>query len=653
MTYNGFSAEMSTPAPEASRRVLRFGRFEANLRTRELRKHGTRVKLPAMPFEILAALIERPGDLVTREELRQRLWPQNTFVDYENSLNSSVARLREALSDSAERPIYIETLPKRGYRFVAEVTEEPISPLPLEPPGTTVIEPSTDRPVIDAAPEPPVARSRRRLHVALACAVVLVAAAIAVLRTNARGPESVAAGRVMLAVLPFANLSQSADQDYLSDGFTEELITQLARVTPEKLGVIARTTAMRYKGTPTDIAQVGRELHVDYVLEGSVRQGDGALRITAQLIRVADQTHVWAESFDREPRNLLEVERDVSEAVSRQVHLLVGATTGEQAAISRPVHPDAYEAYLRARYHHAQATVPGLESAIQFYRRALEIDPAYARAHAGLARAYIFGVRMRPRAALEQAHAQAQKALSLDPELPEAQLARAMTTLYYEWDWTGAEREFKRAITRDNGNADAHFYYSHYLAAVGRHDEAIAEARRAQQLDPYSPLIAHYVGRHYYMARRYDRAIEELRRTLDLDPNYGWTHVFLFLTYEKLGKFEQALAHRQKYLTLIGRSPEEASELATRYATRGYAAVTEKWIDVTLDYFKRDGHLTSAEIVHGYAALERSDDALRWLDRAFADHTRDLIFLNVDPGYDALRDAPRFRMRLREMRLAT
>jgi tetratricopeptide (TPR) repeat protein len=337
--------------------------------------------------------------------------------------------------------------------------------------------------------------------------------------------------------------------------------------------------------------------------------------------------------------------------VSRQVHLLLGTPPESLTPNRRTTHPEAYEAYLRARYHHAQATVAGLESAIRFYRRALELDPGYALAHAGLARAFIFGVRLQPRAALEQAHRAAQQALRLDPDLPEAQLALAMTKLYFEWDWPGAEQEFRRAIARDPGSADAHFYYSHYLAAVGRHDEAIAAARRAQQIDPHSPLIGHYVGRHYYMARRYDRAVDELRRTLDLDPNYTWTHVFLFLTYEKLGRLDEAVAHRQKYLTLIGRSPDEASDLARRYEQRGYAAVTEKWIEVTLDYFERAGHLTSAELVHGYAALDRRDEALRWLDRAFADHTRDLIFLGVDPGYDAVRDDPRFRARLREMRL--
>lgn len=637
---------ISLPRHDPARRLLRFGPFEADLRTRELRKHGTRLKVPGMCFEVLAALLERPGDLVTREELRARLWSQDTFVDYENSLNSSVARLRDALSDSAEHPKYIETLPRRGYRFIAVVSEESADLVSEAGHARAISTPPT------AAVAATVVSAPRKTRFAVASAAAgLIALTATVLWPSLRAPEGAASRRVTLAVLPFDNLSVATGDDYLSDGFTEEIITQLARVNPERFGVIARTTAMKYKGTRKDIAQIGRELAVDYVLEGSVRESDGQLRITAQLIRVADQTHVWVETFDREPRNLLAVEADVSEAVSRQVHLLVGPSSRYEASARRAVHPDAYESYLRARYHHAQATVQGIESAIQFYRKAIEVDPSYALAYAGLARAYIFGVRIRPRTALEDAHRSALKALELDPALPEAQLALAMTRLYYEWDWTGSEREFHRAIQSDPGSADAHFYYSHYLAAVGRHDEAIAAARRAQQIDPHSPLIGHYVGRHLYMARRYEAAREELERTLDLDPNYGWTHVFLFLTYEQMGRLDDALRHRQKYLTLIGRSAVEASDLGRLYASGGYAAVTRKWIDITMEYFKRNGHVTSADLVHAYSSLGLKDEAFRWLDRAFEDHTRDLIYLNVDPGFDPLRSDNRYQARLRQMQL--
>jgi len=630
---------MSSTDRGATRKTLRFGPYLADLWTRELHKNGMKLKVHGMPFEILATLLERPGDLVTREELQERLWPGGTFVDFENSVNSAVARLREALDDSADHPKYIETLPKRGYRFMAAVEE-------------VTAEIASRAPEVPVTASTPATKNPQKARVAAAVALLIVAAVGALVWPSLRGPEKAASQRVMLAVLPFENLSGAKEHDYLGDAFTEEVITQLARVNPERFGVIARTTSMKYKGRNQDVAQVGQELGVDYVLEGSVRREGNQLRITAQLIRVADQTHLWAESFDREPGNLLAVQGDVSEAVSRQIHTLVGPAKSAELRGQRhaPVHPDAYEAYLRARYHHYQATVQGLESAIGFYRRAVQLEPNYALAYAGLARAYIFGVRIRPREALEEAHRAAQKALELDPELPEAQLALAMTKLYYEWDWAGAEREFRRAIESDPGSADAHFYYSHFLAAVGRHDEAIAAARRAQRLDPHSALIGHYVGRHFYLARRYERAIEELKKALELDPNYGWTHVFLFLTYEKMGKFDDALRHRQKYLTVIGRPADEATELGRRYAASGYSAVVEKWIGVTLQYFKENGHLTSADIVHSYSFLGRKDDALRWLNQAFQDHTRDLIFLNVEPGADGLRSDPSFQARLRQMR---
>lgn len=629
---------MSSNVHGATRRTLRFGPFLADLWTRELHKSGIKLKVHGMPFEVLASLLERPGDLVTREELQERLWPGGTFVDFENSLNSAVARLREALNDSAEHPQYIETLPKRGYRFMAAVEE-------------TAKDSHPPAPEVAVAASTPAATSQRRTRVIAAVAALLIVIAVAAfVWPSLRRPERAASQRVMLAVLPFENLSGAKDHDYLGDAFTEEMITQLARVNPERFGVIARTTSMKYKGRNKDVAQVGKELGVDYVLEGSVRREGNQLRITAQLIRVADQTHLWAESFDREAENLLRVQDDVSEAVSRQIHLLVGpARTAETRSQRHAPHPDAYEAYLRARYHHYQATVQGLESAIGFYRKAAEIDPNFALAYAGLARAYIFGVRIRPRDALEEAHRAALKALELDSELPEAQLALAMTNLYHKWDWAGAEREFRRAIERDPGSADAHFYYSHYLAAMGRHDEAIAEARRAQQLDPYSPLIAHYVGRHLYMARRYEQAVKELRKALELDPNYGWTHVFLFLTYEKLGQLDEAVKHRQKYMTLIGRPVEDATDLGRRYAAGGYPAVVERGIAVTLQYFKANGHLTSTDIVHSCSYLGRKDEAFRWLDQAFTDHTRDLIFLNVEPGFDPLHSDPRFQARLRQM----
>jgi TolB-like protein/Flp pilus assembly protein TadD len=499
-----------------------------------------------------------------------------------------------------------------------------------------------------AQPAPGAVNSPRPLWLAGAAAAALLLAPVFWGWRFAQPVTAPAPGRVSLIVLPFVNLSGVPNDDYLSDGFTEELITQLARMYPDQIAVLARTTSMKFKGAKIDVAGVRRELGVDYVLEGSIRRDGGQLRITAQLIRSSDQTHLWAETYAREMKDLLNLESEVSQSVARQVRLRV--SPGEPLLPApRSIHPDAYDAYLRARYHHSQATVQGLEAAIAGYRKALELEPRFALAQAGLARAYIFGVRIRPRDALEQAHAAAVKALSLDPKLPEAQLALAMTRLYWAWDWADAEVAFQRALTLDPGNADAHFYYSHYLAAVGRHDEAIAAARRAQSLDPHSTLIAHYVGRHYLMAGRFDEAVRELLKALELDPNYGWTHVFLFRAYEEMGRFSDAVVHRKKYLALIGRSPEEAAELGRRFEASGYDAVLEKWLGVSLEYFQKSGHLTSSEAAQTYARLGRKEEAFRWLDQALQDHTRDLIYLKVDPGFAPLRADSRFAAALQRM----
>lgn len=663
---------MGNASGDSTPRFIRFGAFTLDVRTRELSREGTRVRLHGMPVEVLALLLERAGDLVTRRELRERLWPDGTFLDYENSLNSAIARLREALRDSADAPTFIETLPKRGYRFIAAVHVESEVVHGAEggegasaaaaaavdsavPPAASTSTPLPEVSPDVFAPRDTAPRSWWRRPLIIGGASLAAAAVVGALVVGWPSPRpDETAERVMLAVLPFENLTGSSEHDYLSDGFTEEIITQLARVDSKRLGVIARTTAMSYKGMRVDVARVGRDLSVDYVLEGSVRGGDDTLRFTAQLVRVADQTHLWAETFDRPLSSVLDTERDVSEAVRRQVARLLGMSAGgpPDRSGSQP-HPDAYAAYLRARFHHGQATVQGIESAIASYRAALAVDPSYALAQAGLARAYIFGVRLKPAEALRLAHEMAKKALVLDPALPEGQLALAMTTLYYLRDWDNADREFRRAIERDPGNAEAHFYYSHLLAARGRHDEAIAAVRRAQRLDPHSTLIGHYVGRHLFMARRYEEALRELQRTLELDPNYTWTQVFLFLTYEKLGRLPEALAHRQKYLTLIGRPASDAAELASLYATRGYPAVLEEWAAITLDYFKRNGHVTSGELVHLYAALGRTEEALDWLDRAVEDHTRDLIYLAVDPGYDPLGNDERYWAHVMRLALPT
>jgi TolB-like protein/Tfp pilus assembly protein PilF len=485
-----------------------------------------------------------------------------------------------------------------------------------------------------AAPAAPLQRWLRH-----ALAALVLGAVLAVVWIAFRPAPVSAPGDIRLVVLPFANFSGDPEQQHLCDGLTDEITTQLARIEPNRLRVIARTTAMRYRGHEHDVRQIGDELAVDYVLEGSITRVGDRLRVTAQLIQARDQTHLWAQTFDREVRHLLDLQDDLARAIARRIEVVF---TPAAARPSRVVDPEAYETFLRARYHHYQGTIPGLQKAIEYYDQAIRKDPAFALAYAGLARAYIFGVRAEPRVALAQAREAARKSVELAPDLPEAQLALAMTRLYADWDWNGAQTQFLRALELDPGNSEAHFYYSHYLAAVGRFDEAVAAARRAQELDPFSPLIGHYVGRHLYFARRYPEALAELQKTAELDPNYPWTYVFLYATCERMKNYDQAADFRQRYWGLLGNPAEQSAELNRLHASAGYPAVLRRWAEWLEEGYRQRGYVTSTELALLYAELGKHDQALRWLDRAVQAHTRDLIYLNVEPGFAALRSDPRF-----------
>lgn len=455
--------------------------------------------------------------------------------------------------------------------------------------------------------------------------------------------------KIMLVVLPFENLSGDPEQEYFSDGLTEEMITELARLQPGRLCVIARTSAMTYKSAKKRADQIGKELGVDYILEGSVRREADKVRVTAQLIQVRDQTNLWVGSYEHDLASVFAIQQDVARRIAGS--LVPELLPGQQAAPARVsnTYTLAHESYLKGNYHRYRATVPSIEKAIEYYQEAIKQDPDYALAYAALARSQIFRVGARPRVALQQAKVAAVKALELNQALPEAHLALAMVKLYSDWDWPGAEREFQRALALDSGNAEAHFYYSHCLAATARLDEAITQARRAQELDPFSPLIGHYLGRLYYFSRQYDQAIAEYRKTLELDMNYAWTHLFLAVAYQKKGIYGEAVTHRQKYWSLMGVKPEDVTELGGLYSASGYTSVLRRWVKWVEGFSQRQGYVTSGELALIYAQLEEKEQAFKWLEKAYQDHTRDLIYLKVDPGYDSLRADSRFHDLLRRI----
>jgi len=616
---------MDSPRPQV---VYRFGPYELDCAEHALTRAGSPLPLTPRAFETLRVLVEHAGHLVTKDELLKEVWGE-TFVE-ESTLTQNIFTLRRALG--AEGAQYIETVPTRGYRFTQQV--EPLA-RNGQAPGAAASEPA----VIPGGP----AMGRRAILWAIP--LLLAVAVVTFLAWPRRSVETQPPARIMLAVLPFENLTGDPNQDYLCDGLTEEMISRLSRVESARLGVIARTSSMSYKETKKTAAQIGTELGVQYLLEGSVRRDGDRVRVTAQLIRTADQTHLWAHDFNREFTGVFDLQTEAANAVVAQ---LLPHFSPPSRITASPA-PDAYQAYLRARYHHARGTVSSLEQAIPLYEEAARLDPQFAEAHAGLAQAFIFGTTRRPAEALVRASAEAKQAILLAQNSPEANLALAMTRLYHARDWKGSEEAFRSAIALNPGSAEARYYYSHLLAATGRFDEALAAAQTAEALDPFSTLISHYVGRIHYFARRYDAAEAKLRKTLELDPNYGWAHLFLAGTYYEMGRLDEAVRHRQRYWSVLGESPEKVKSLGDTYAKGSYPAVLHAWRDWIAGFAEERGFVTSAELALVSGHLGRKDDAFRWLDRAFADHTRDLIYLNVEPGFDPLRKDPRFDTRLKQL----
>lgn len=636
--------------------VIRFGPFELRTATRELCRGKQVVRLSGLPFEVLAALVERPGSLVTREELRRRLWPDGTFVDFDNSLNNAVNRLRQVLGDSAEEPRYIETLPRLGYRFIADVafkTAEAAAMASAAPAGTeastvtteskaNTVAPSAIEPAQvehESAVQPSRATARlQRIRAVLYAAAFVLAAVAAVLAWRYWSAPAASARRT-LVVLPFEDLAAPGKPSFLTDGLTEELITELARINPDGLGVIARTTAFRYRGTEKSIAEISRELGVDYVIEGSVRVDGARARVVAQLIEAEGQSHVWAASYDRDLVDLLSVERDLATAVASAVHLSVDTGVRRRR---EPRSVDARQAYLEGRYYYGQGTVAATEQAILAYRRAIALEPDLALAHAGLARSLVFSTRTAPEEALEAAKIAAAQARVLDPALPEAQLAWAIANLYGDRDLNAAEREFRQAIALDAGNPDAHFYYAQMLTAAGRFDEALASARRALALDPFSMLVHHYIGRILIFARRPDEALAHLRETLEIEPNYGWGLLFSAVAHEQRREWAEAVRMRQRYWQVMGVESARVNRLGELFAASGYAAVQREWAAWIEGFANARGFVTSSELGMLYAGLGERDRAFEWLERAVNDRTRDLIYLRVYAELDALRNDPRW-----------
>jgi TolB-like protein/DNA-binding winged helix-turn-helix (wHTH) protein/Tfp pilus assembly protein PilF len=617
--------------------VARFGRFELDVRTGELRKEGRKARLQDQPFQILLLLLQHPGEVVTREVLRERLWPGNTFVDFDQGLNNAIRRLRDALRDSADAPVYVETLPRLGYRFIARVDWLSEAATPAGPPVTA----ERRSTAANEAPRP----DHRRLSLGtIGAAVAILAIIVAVLAwfRVERAPAS-ASGRVMLAVLPFETMGEAVD-DYLGDGLTDEMIAQLGALVPDRLGVIARTSAMQYKNAGKSAAEIGRELGVDYLLEGTVRRAADRVRITARLVGVSDQTPRWSQVYETDLLDVLTTQKEVARAVADEMRIQLSPERVTRMSPGRGADALAYELYLRGRHAWNRRTAQGLREAVAHFEQALARSPLFVDAYAGLADAYsLMSVYddIPPREAFPRAKAAALKALELDPDRGDVHTSLAYIAHRFEWDWVAAERGYTRALELNPSYATAHHWYAEFLIVTGRLDPARAELEIAQQLDPLSPRIALDVSLPDYFAGRYDVAIERARQITKLHPGFAPAWVALRQYCERQGLYDEAIAALRANAAALGLPSEDADSVAAAYRSAGRAGYWRRLIELADRQWPTPQ--TPAHRANMYAALGDTERAIAWLQRAFAEHDDESVWIAVEPWYEPLRADGRFK----------
>jgi len=570
---------------------LKFGDYELDTVGYSLSCQGRQIKLERIPMELLLLFLGRPGQLVTRDEIVEKLWGNNVFLDVDNGINTAIRKLRIVFHDDPRHPTFLLTVTGRGYRFVAPISAAP-----------------------------------------------------------ARAAD--AERRAMLAVLPFENLSGNPEQEYFSDGLTEETICRLGQINPEQLGVIARTSSMAYKRTSKSIAEIGRELAVDYVLESSVRRESRQIRITSQLIRVKDQTHLWASTYDRDASSFLGVQSELGRAIADQVKVRLLPKAGVAAA-GRTQDSSAYDLYLRGRYYWNQLTPPGIQRGIEYFEEAVSRDPGYALAYAGLADCYTMLPITCDAPALDilpKAMAAARRAVELDDQLAEAHSAVGSIKLWMEWDWAGAETAFRRALALNSSYVTAHRYYGHLLSNLGRHAESADEMKRARDVDPLSPIMHALSGRLMYQARQYESALEHLKNALAINPDLWVVHTFLGAVYERLGMFEHARAGYQKAFDLSAGNTETIAFRGHILAQLGERAAAEAAIRILTELSKQK-YVPPCNIAMVHAGLGQVDQALDYLESAYQTRDVRLTFLAVEPKWDALRNQPRFQALLKRLAL--
>ena len=637
--------------PVQSPSIYRFGVFEADLGIRELRKHGIRVRLQEQPFRVLIELLRRPGVVVTREELRERLWAPDTFVDFEEGVNTAVKRLRSCLGDSSENPVYVETVARYGYRFIA-----PVIPLNANGRAAPVTETGPEVVLVKTVSKSPQAKSRSlwNLHLLGPCLLLALVAltAISIYGKWKRRTEIAPSTIQSVAVMPLENLSAEASQEYFADGITDEITTGLAKLAGPK--VISRTSVMQYKGTHKTIPEIARDLNVEAIVEGSVESAGSRVRVRVQLIQASTDRHLWAEEYDRQMNDVLQLESDVAQDIAMHVQTQLTPQQQRVLTVSRSINPQAFQDYLLGRHYWALRTRESLAKAIEYFNRAILEDPNDARSYAGLAHCYIVMpmlTGMPQTEALAKAKDAASKAISLDGSLAEAHLAIAEALFFHDWDFAGAEEEFRRTLELNRNYSTGHQWYGEFLTTMGRHQEAIREQKLALALDPLSAVIHHQAGNTLRDAGHYDEAIQQYREALNIHSNFYATHQAVSWLFRRQGKFIEAIQSLR--MTIPGFvnddhiNPAIASAinaLQLAYAKGGRVGFFRQCVKVHSFYLRPHSYLA-----RDYGELGDRDKAIAELSYAYRDHEMEALSAFTAPELNSVRSDPRFQRLIRTM----
>jgi TolB-like protein/DNA-binding winged helix-turn-helix (wHTH) protein/Tfp pilus assembly protein PilF len=661
---------------------IRFGEdFELDMSPRRLRRGSRVLKLERIPLEILILLLEHRGEIVSREKIVARVWGNDVFLDTDNSIRGAIRKVRQALKDDSETPRFIQTVTGRGYRFIAPIispAEEPFTGPPqpeaaVAPTSTQNFVSETDSwpqggglaldqaqertagqvPDTEPAPGQVHRRGRTRLSVGLAALAVLSILSLLAF-WGWRGSRAPAAlqRKTVLAVLPFDNLSRDPDQEFFSEGLTDEMIAQIGKLNRDRLKVVARSSVAKYKGSTLAAREIGEELNADYLVQGSVRRSTDHVRITVQLIQARDQTDLWTESYDRDLKDVLAVQDSVVRSIASQIHIALTKEEEKRLATPRQLSPAAYEAYLKGRYYWNKRTGESMQKAEQYFEQAIDNDPSYAAAYSGLAdcnSGMAWHGFKSPAEALPKAYAAAHKALEINPESAEAHASLGLV-MSHRWDWSGAEAEFRRALQLDPQYANAHHWYGDYLSIRSRHDEALAEAKHALELDPLNLMISTWVGFRYYVARDYSRAIDQNRNSVELDPSFAAAHLLLGEDYRGAGLHSEAVSELKKAANLSGDNPLYTAQVAVGLAGAGRYGDALR-IAHELETISRKRYVSPYGMAQIYAASNKKEDTFKWLQAGYEDHAVWMGYLAVDPIFDQYRSDERFKDLLRRVGL--